>query len=320
MILTFILSSLLPDSVIVRLFGGSSLDRVVVKRGRKTFRISASRGYLYVNGVRKRIFTLRNASITYPIKRRYKGRLIFKPKKNGVRVYNKVYLEDYLVSVVASEIGNAPLEAVKAQAVLARTFLARWGLRHGDAHACDGNHCQVYKGVYRISKVHIRAVKETRGEILTYEGRPVEVLYHASCGGWICEPKYIWKGGRKLPYFWTGEDEDCFKDTNDRYTWKVFVPLNTCPKIKRIPGTLRVYMLIVGKDTLYANDFRKRYNLPSAVFAYWCTSTGVIFIGTGRGHGTGLCQRGAIIKARRGWKYKDILEYYYKGATVVKVK
>ncbi len=315
-----VIASILPDSVEVTLFGGGEVSRVVVKRGEKVFRIRAFKGYLYVNGVKKRVFTLKNATIISPVKRKHRGRLIFKAVSGKVKVYNKVSLKDYLVSVVSSEMGDAPLEAVKAQAVLARTFLARWGLRHGDAHACDTDHCQAYLDVSKIKPVHIKAVESTKGEILVYGGKPVEVLYHASCGRWICEPKYIWKGGKNLPYFWTGEDEDCFKDSDEHYTWKVFVPLRTCPKVRRIPGTLRAYMLIYGRDTLYAYDFRKKFKLPSAVFAYWCTSNGVIFIGTGRGHGTGLCQRGAILKAQRGWTYKEILEYYYKGATVVRIK
>ncbi len=320
MILLIILSSLLPDSVKVALFGGSLIKSARIKVGGKIFKISVEGGFIYVNGVKKKVFHTENPTFIEPVEGKYKGVVEFTYIDGGIRVINKVPLDDYLASVVASESGDAPLEALKAQTILARTFLVRWGLRHGYAHTCDSDHCQVYLGFDKVKPIHYKAVKETEGEILSYEGKPVEVLFHASCGGWFCEPKYIWKGGRDIPYFWTGEDPDCFKDEDEHYTWKVFVPLKTCPYVKRIPGTLRAYIMVLDGDTLYAYDFREKFGLPSAVFAYWCTSTGVIFIGTGRGHGTGLCQRGAMLKANRGWTYKEILEFYYKGASVVRIR
>ena len=314
-----LLLSLLPDSVIVGLYGGIPVREVVAVAGGRKYRVRARGGRLIVNGVKRRRLILKNARVLKPVKGDYPGLLILKPKGKGILMLNKVPREEYIADVIASEMGNAPLEALKAQAVLARTFLMRWGKRHGTFHACDRDHCQRYEGRNRVRPIHRRAARETRGMVLTYKGKPVEVLYHASCGGWVCEPKYVWKGGRSLPYFWTGEDEDCFEDDNVRYTWKVFAPLKTCPRVKRIPGSLRVYMMMIGRDTLYAYDIRRRFNLPSTVFAYWCTQTGVIFIGTGRGHGVGLCQRGAILKAQKGWDFKKILRFYYRGTTVRRV-
>ncbi|MFZ8825344.1 MAG: SpoIID/LytB domain-containing protein [Candidatus Caldipriscus sp.] len=309
---------MLPETVAVALFGGNPVDKIVLTSKIGKFTVEHKGSTLIVNGERKRKFSLSNAKILEPISASFRGVIVLEADKRGIRVINRVPIVDYLASVVASEMGKAPIEALKAQAVLARTFLLRWGLRHGYAHACDGDHCQVYKGANLTKNEHYRAVRETEGEVLFYGDKPVEVLFHSSCGGWVCEPKYVWKGARELPYFWTGEDTDCFSD--DNLAWKVFVPLRVCPTVKRIPGTLRAYMMVVENDTLYANDFRKRFNLPSAVFAYWCSPSGVIFIGTGKGHGTGLCQRGAILKARRGWSYKEILGFYYRGANIVKVK
>jgi len=315
----FFFLALLPDTVIVGINAGVPVKKVVAQVGGKSYRIVVKNKWILVNGVKKRSFRLRNARLLEPVRGDYPGLLIFKPYKGGIRILNRVPLQEYIADVIASEMGDAPLESLKAQAVLARTFLMRWGKRHGSFHACDRDHCQRYEGRNRVKSIHRRAAKETRSMVLTYKGKPVEVLYHASCGGWVCEPKYVWRRGKRLPYFWTGEDEDCFEDDNPRYTWKVFVPLKSCPKVRRIPGSLRVFSMIVDGDTLYAYDIRRRFNLPSTVFAYWCTQTGVIFIGTGRGHGVGLCQRGAILKAKKGWNYKRILLFYYRGTTVKKV-
>lgn len=309
---------MLPETVSVILFGGNPVKEVVLSSKLGKFNVQHKGSNLLVNGEVRRSFSISNATVLKPISATFKGVIVLSAEKEGISVINRVPIEDYLASVMASEMGNAPLEALKAQAVLARTFLVRWGLRHGKAHACDADHCQVYKGSNPANKEHYRAVRETDGEVLFYGDKPVEVLFHSSCGGWICEPKYVWKGGRELPYFWTGEDTDCFSDHNS--AWKVFVPLKVCPTVRRIPGTLRAYMMVIENDTLYANDFRKRFNLPSAVFAYWCSTSGVIFIGTGKGHGTGLCQRGAILKAQKGWSYREILNFYYKGARILKIK
>jgi len=314
-----LLLALLPDSVLVGIYGGALVKRAVALAGGKKYKITAKGGRLIVNGVKRRKLTLKSARLLEPVKGDYPGLLIFLPKGNAFRIINKLPREEYVAHVIASEMGDAPLEALKAQAVLARTFLMRWGKRHGIFHACDRDHCQRYEGRKRTKAIHRRAARETKGLVLTYQGKPVEVLYHASCGGWVCEPRYVWKGGKSLPYFWTGEDEDCFEDDNAHYTWKVFAPLKTCPRVKRIPGSLRVYAMFLGGDTLYAYEIRRRFGLPSTVFAYWCTQTGVIFIGTGRGHGVGLCQRGAILKAKKGWDYRKILKFYYRGTTVRKV-
>ncbi len=309
---------MLPETVAVLLFGGNLVDEVVLISKLGTFKVEHKGSSLIVNGQRKRSFSISNARMLKPISASFKGVIVLTAENEGIFVINRVHIRDYLASVIASEMGDAPIEALKAQAVLARTFLLRWGLRHGKAHVCDTDHCQVYKGADLVKNIHYKAVEETDGEVLFYEDKPVEVLFHSSCGGWVCEPKYVWKGGKQLPYFWTGEDTDCFSD--GELAWKVFVPMKVCPSVKRIPGTLRVYMMVVEKDTLFANDFRKRFNLPSSVFAYWCSPSGVIFIGTGKGHGTGLCQRGAILKAQKNWKYRDILDFYYRGAKIVKVK
>ncbi len=311
--------ALLPDSVIVGIYGGVPVKEAVLKAGGRRYVVKAKGGRLLVNGVKRRRLVLKNVRLLKPVRGDYPGLFIIKPKKGGFIMLNKVPREEYIADVIASEIGNAPLEALKAQAVLARTFLMRWGKRHGTFHACDRDHCQRYEGRNRVKPIHRKAARATRGLVLTYRGKPVEVLYHASCGGWVCEPRYVWRGGKRLPYFWTGEDEDCFEDDNAHYTWKVFAPLKSCPRVKRIPGSLRAYMMIVEGDTLYAYDMRRRFNLPSTVFAYWCTETGVIFLGTGRGHGVGLCQRGTILKARKGWDFKKILKFYYRGTTVRKV-
>ena len=105
-----------------------------------------------------------------------------------LRAVNVVNLEDYLRGVVPSELGPTlypELEALKAQAIAARTYaVANRGQFASEGYdLCDTPRCQVYEGVKGEDAMSDRAVAETAGLILTYDGRPINALYTATCGG-----------------------------------------------------------------------------------------------------------------------------------------
>jgi peptidoglycan hydrolase-like amidase len=117
-----------------------------------------------------------------------RGELQFRPGSAGVTVVNVVNLEEYLRGVVPAEMGPRSfpdLEALKAQAVAARTY----AVAHLGEHAvegydlCDSQACQVYEGAGAEHPLTDRAVQETPGEILTFQGRPVDAMYHSTCAG-----------------------------------------------------------------------------------------------------------------------------------------
>jgi peptidoglycan hydrolase-like amidase len=121
-----LLLGILPDSVIVGIYGGIPIKEAVLRAGRKKYVVKAKGNRLLVNGVRRRRLVLKNVRLLKPIKGDYPGLFIVKPRKGGFIMLNKVPREEYIADVIASEMGDAPLEALKAQAVLARTFLMRW--------------------------------------------------------------------------------------------------------------------------------------------------------------------------------------------------
>jgi SpoIID/LytB domain protein len=118
--------------------------------------------------------------------RSYRGEMEISANTRGVNIVNKVNLEEYLYSVVPSEMpSNWPFEALKAQAVAARSeALAKLG-RHKDEgfDFCSEVHCQVYGGVENETEVANQAVEQTRGIIMSYNGKPVDGVYSSSCGG-----------------------------------------------------------------------------------------------------------------------------------------
>lgn len=140
--------------------------------------------------------------------KKYRGELEIVPGGNSQRVsaINIIDLETYLRGVLAREMpsswGNyGGEEALKAQAVAARTY-ALYQLaqrRHSGYHLCDDQHCQVYGGRDAESPQTDLAAMETAGELLTYGGRIIEPVYHATNGGFTEQAENVW--GWAFPYF-----------------------------------------------------------------------------------------------------------------------
>ena len=117
-----------------------------------------------------------------------RGEFEIRPGVEGVAVIDVVNLEEYLRGVVPAEMGPRAfptLEALKAQAVAARTYaIDHLGDHAGDGYdLCDSQSCQVYEGVMAEQPLTDRAVAETAGEIVTYQGRPIDAMYHSTCAG-----------------------------------------------------------------------------------------------------------------------------------------
>ncbi len=102
-------------------------------------------------------------------------------------VINVINIEEYLYGILPSEIYSyAPLEALKAQAVAARTLIVKHmgkGYRHKRFDFCRTVHCQVYCGMSSERKETIRAVNQTYGEVMFCGDKPIEAFYHSNCGG-----------------------------------------------------------------------------------------------------------------------------------------
>jgi len=138
----------------------------------------------------------------------------------GLVVVNELPVEDYLLGVVPKEMpSDWPMEALKAQAVAARSY-ALWALseRTGDGRAYDvtaGMESQVYGGVAAESPRTSQAVRSTRGEVLTYNGRVARAYYHSSSGGHTENSETVW--GEVVPYLRGVPD---FDGGSPWYTWR----------------------------------------------------------------------------------------------------
>lgn len=134
---------------------------------------------------------------------RTSARLFINPR-GLLNVINDLNLEDYLLGVVPAEMGPTiydELEALKAQAVAARTYAIR-NLRQFESEGydiCPGPACQAYKGFAAEHELSTRAVRETAGLVATHQGKLIDALYSATCGGETSDVNTMFPG-RNEPY------------------------------------------------------------------------------------------------------------------------
>lgn len=216
----------------------------------------------------------------------YRGYLVISFKSSGAMVVNVVKMEDYIRGVVGREMGSqSPLESLKAQAVMARTWAVANRGKHGKDgfDVCSSEHCQVYGGMAAERASTSAAVDATRGIIMTADGFPTSVMYHATCGG-ATEDNDIVYGGKPLPYLRRVKCTFCKDGTN--YRWVRRLPLDFVRRrlaAEKMPFQVlkRVEISFVkdrdradrvkfetdkGAYSMKATVFRRIFNLPSTYF------------------------------------------------------
>ncbi|MBN1572680.1 MAG: SpoIID/LytB domain-containing protein [Deltaproteobacteria bacterium] len=280
--------------------------------------------------------------------RSYRGRLRIYNDGVTVAVINIVPVEDYLYSVVASEISAREPEAVKAQAILSRTYVLGNMGRHGVYDFCDKTHCQHYGGAGVETALSVRAVDETRGRLLLFNGKPARVFYHACCGGVTTTPAHVW-GGDDLPYLKPvvcrlpgrggylcgGSGHFRWEARIDGETMRTLLSDSFGVKaeglkiISRDPSGRVEKMEITGPEArvISGEEFRIAAGralgwstIKSALFEMDISGGYYLFKGRGLGHGVGMCQEGAIRLSRLGLNHEEIIEFYFPGAKVGEAK
>lgn len=230
---------------------------------------------------------------------------------------------------------------------------------HTNFDVCADDHCQRYQGITKqTSKAVEQALEATRGCILCYGDEICDARFSKCCGGVTEEFQYCWEDTPK-PYLISVEDPFCNTndrevlsqvlndydlETNDFYRWTVEYTVDELSqlvneKLKDDFGTItdlipvergksgRIWKLkIVGtKKTMTIGkelEIRRALSethLYSSAFDVEKTSNGFRLNGKGWGHGVGLCQIGAAVMGQQGYKYKEILLHYYRGAEIKKI-
>jgi stage II sporulation protein D len=274
-------------------------------------------------------------------KNKYQGELelVANPQKENCDLINSISLEAYITTLLSKEMhGQWPVEALKAQAVAARTYALERvrknsnpnkGLYHLESSEKD----QVSGTFFDITDNTIKAARETQGEILIGpSGRIAPAFFHSKCGGKTLRPDQVW-GGVEEGYrsvnctFCTGTG---MKDWSGNLKQKKLVGMVdqvlkryysdniSGDDVKIMPDSmanseLRLYvgdrLHIVKKS--YLRNTVGRDVLPSNNFVMSMKGETIEVHGQGYGHGVGLCQLGALELAKRGYDYRQILSFYF---------
>jgi stage II sporulation protein D len=274
--------------------------------------------------------------------RSYRGRLLlFRSAAGDLAVVNVLGLEDYLLGVVPCEIGPInvrTLEAAKAQAVAARSFtMTRLGRRAGLGHDLFDSYLrdQEYRGIERETELSRQAVLATRGEVLEYQGEVCEALYHGNCGGITVDGSRPYlrsvpdtpghRRGRKAycserpnSSWQTSLGRDSLDAVASRHSGKGCRVRTVSLETDRESGRVRYLNLATDHGSLRVpgSDFRVAMGLRSTAFTVSIRGRIVTFTGRGWGHGSGMCQDGAIAMAEAGASYREILQQYYSGVSL----
>ncbi len=254
-------------------------------------------------------------------------------------------LDDYLRGVVAAEMPALyHIEALKAQVVAARTYtirqLPRFGgsgsknhpgadistdFRDNQAWLAESNMKERWGFIaffYYWARIN-RAVEETQGEIILYNNKPIDAVYHANSGGITEEAVNVW--GNSVPYL-VSVKSPADKENKKNYKHTLYFASLDLIKALGLKGTRikefellktsssgRVLEVQSGEQFFTGREIREKLGLPSTKFAV--TRNGDIFTYTvyGKGHGVGMSQDGANGLAKEGYNYRQILHYYYRG-------
>jgi len=267
----------------------------------------------------------------------YAGAVEIRRAAEGLLVINALPLEDYVVGSVKAEAGEAmPLEMLKAQAIVARTYAAyHRRLNAGKPYEIVATTAhQQYVGRVALDSPAWTAVRATRGQVLLWEGELFPSFYHTDSGGHTEDPRVVFAAAN-MPAL-RGVRVD-FPSDSPHHLWNLDVPLADLSAalqragfgVGRVTGlevlersaSLRVTRIQVqgtaGQIVLRGNDFRRVIGydtLKSTLFAVAVDDTIARFAGRGYGHGVGMDQAGAKTMAQLGYSARQILEYYYPGA------
>ncbi len=297
---------------------------------------------LLVDGRLFRRLSFAASSAVYVNNKPYRGLAELSVADKGILVVNQLPLEEYLVGLINCEISSAwPIDAVKAQAIIARTYaLNKKKARINNHYHLESSVIdQVYEGCLIEDSRARRAVLETEGEVLTYGGSIIQAFYHSNCGGQTEASEHVW--GTAIPYLKGVNCQYCLSSpTATIWEYKISlkdlearlrtagIKVSGLYDIKPGPvntrGRLKQVMLLASKgdSALSGDQFRKAVGygaIKSTRFTLKNVKNEISFSGSGNGHGVGLCQWGAKHRALDGFGAGEILAYYYPGTELKKL-
>ena len=271
-------------------------------------------------------------------------------KKTGE--VEQVNLDEYLCNVVSAEMpANYEIEALKAQAIVARTYTIYKILnkKHDTADICDDSTCcqawiskddrlARWEESQRESNWQkiVSAVNDTKGKVITYDNKPIDAFFHSNSGGVTEVPVNVW-GGTGYPYLQSvetsGEDaynqyasevtftqEELINKLKQKYS-DISIDFSNSDDIKIMEYTesTRVKTVKFGNHEISGVEARSLLGLRSTNFEISIDGDNIKFSVKGYGHGVGMSQTGADSMAKQGSSAEDIIKHFYTGVEISEV-
>ena len=271
-------------------------------------------------------------------------------KKTGE--VEQVNLDGYLCNVVSAEMpANYEIEALKAQAIVARTYTIYKILnkKHDTADICDDSTCcqawiskddrlARWEESQRESNWQkiVSAVNDTKGKVITYDNKPIDAFFHSNSGGVTEVPVNVW-GGTGYPYLQSvetsGEDaytqyssevvltqEQLINKLKEKYS-DISIDFSNSDDIKIMEYTesTRVKTVKFGNHEISGVEARSLLGLRSTNFEIIIDGDNIKFSVKGYGHGVGMSQTGADSMAKQGSNAEDIIKHFYTGVEISEV-
>lgn len=278
---------------------------------------------------------------------RYRGQMHFWGGDEGVTVVNHVNMEHYLAGVVPAEMKISwPEAALQAQAVAARTY-ALWRMQGASRRdlkwdLTSGSDSQVYGGLDRESDKSRKVIVDTAGTVLVHDGEIFPTYYHSTCGGFTADAHVVF-GGKEMPCL-TGVPCGNCRDS-PVYEWSFTLTqeelaqavkeaagkdIGRITEIERVePDAGERPQQVVfkgekGQAALRTSQFRTAVGtkrMKSSAFTFKKLADSFKILGSGWGHGVGMCQWGAAGMAdpMLGFTAEEILKHYYQGAQLQRI-
>ena len=285
----------------------SSVNKATIRSGGDELVIAYGTQLLTAHTI---VFTSRDGGVASfvlavpgKIARHYRGRLELTCKSGELIPVVTMDLETAVASVVAAEtLPGEPVEALKAQAVAARSYFVAGKGRHENFDFCDTTHCQFLRSPPARGAA-FEAVRATRGLVLEFESHVFAAMYTRSCSGSTHTPAEVGLPPGVYPYF----SVECAYCRRHPARWHSRIAAKDAFGLmaSNEPARLQIARKL-GWSTVPSNDFKMR------------KEAGLVLIdGVGQGHGIGLCQAGSKAMAERGANFREILAQYYPNAVLV---
>lgn len=272
----------------------------------------------------------------------YKGNMFVKEEEGTLIIVNILDLEEYVKGVLPYEMSSTwPIEALKAQAVAARSYALYHFLLNRQKtlprlyDVDNTTRYQVYRGTEGVTPEIVKAVRTTEGEVITYCGRVIPAYFHSSCGGTTESAANVFN--QDIPYL---RGAQCYYSRKHPKEWEYRIEKQELTSLLAkegvAVGTLSSFSVskrsaadaalsvrvegAEGESELTGYRFRMLAgpaNVRSPYFSAHVEGDTVIITGTGYGHGVGMSQWGAYGMAEMGFGYHKIVRHYYTGVEVL---